>query len=174
MANYLKPQSPLHSKENDAYFYPLTTSDQVILPDGSRLNQDKLEAMILETATPDAIGALSMELLWENASPTSEFAAQTIALDLHGASCFVIEIKNNTSGNTFMYKLCKAGSYADINVSLAVADTAQRYSISNRTVFFGTDSVTFQSSMHCYNGVAGYVANNILIPTRIFAFKGGI
>lgn len=34
---YLKPQSPLQHKDGD-YFYPLTTVDQVILEDGTRLN----------------------------------------------------------------------------------------------------------------------------------------
>ena len=31
MSSYLKPQSPLYHKEEDAYFYPLTTEDQVIM-----------------------------------------------------------------------------------------------------------------------------------------------
>lgn len=39
MSAYLKPQSPLYHKTEDAYFYPLTTSDQIIMSDGSRLNQ---------------------------------------------------------------------------------------------------------------------------------------
>ena len=34
---YLKPQSPLQHKDGD-YFYPLTTIDQVIMEDGSRLS----------------------------------------------------------------------------------------------------------------------------------------
>lgn len=34
---YLKPQSPLQHKDGD-YFYPLTTVDQIIMEDGSRLN----------------------------------------------------------------------------------------------------------------------------------------
>lgn len=38
MSNYLKPQSPLYHKKEDAYFYPLTTADQVIMEDGNRLN----------------------------------------------------------------------------------------------------------------------------------------
>ena len=38
MSTYLKPQSPLYHKAEDAYFYPLTTVDQVILEDGTRLN----------------------------------------------------------------------------------------------------------------------------------------
>ena len=36
MANYLKPQSPLQKGED--YVYPLTTADQVIMNDGTRLN----------------------------------------------------------------------------------------------------------------------------------------
>lgn len=38
MPTYEKPQSPIYSKTNDAYLYPLTTVDQVIMEDGSRLN----------------------------------------------------------------------------------------------------------------------------------------
>ena len=34
---YLKPQSPIKDKDGD-YLYPLTTVDQVIMPDGGRLN----------------------------------------------------------------------------------------------------------------------------------------
>lgn len=39
MANYLKPQSPLQHKDGD-YFYPLTTIDQIITKDNTRLNAE--------------------------------------------------------------------------------------------------------------------------------------
>lgn len=39
MANYLKPQSPLQHKDGD-YFYPLTTIDQIIVDDTTRLNAE--------------------------------------------------------------------------------------------------------------------------------------
>lgn len=35
---YLKPQSPLYHSKEDAYFYPVTTVDQVIMTDGSKLD----------------------------------------------------------------------------------------------------------------------------------------
>lgn len=38
MSNYLKPQSPMYHKKEDTYFYPLTTSDQVIIDKDNRLN----------------------------------------------------------------------------------------------------------------------------------------
>lgn len=37
MSEFLKPQIPLQHKEG-AYIYPLTTADQVILEDNTRLN----------------------------------------------------------------------------------------------------------------------------------------
>lgn len=36
MSNYVKPQSPIYNNKTDTYIYPLTTADQVIMPDGSR------------------------------------------------------------------------------------------------------------------------------------------
>jgi hypothetical protein len=35
---YLKPRTPLKDKNTGDYIYPLTTVDQVVMPDGSRLN----------------------------------------------------------------------------------------------------------------------------------------
>ena len=42
MSNYVKPQSPLYNEHNDTYVYPLTTVDQIIMPDGSRMDPDNL------------------------------------------------------------------------------------------------------------------------------------
>lgn len=38
MSTYLKPQSPLYNQPIDSYIYPLTTVDQVIMEDGTRLS----------------------------------------------------------------------------------------------------------------------------------------
>lgn len=51
MSKFLKPQSPLYHKEEDAYFYPLTTVDQVIMEDDSRLS-----ASAIFSATEDDNG----------------------------------------------------------------------------------------------------------------------
>lgn len=80
MSTFEKPQSPIYSKSNDAYIYPLTTADQVIMEDGSRLNT-KLE---------DIKTGMTMELLWENASPTSEFAKQDVFLDIKASDMIMI------------------------------------------------------------------------------------
>lgn len=45
---YYKPQSPIKNGEN--YIYPLTTYDQVIMPDGTRWNGEALDNTTLESA----------------------------------------------------------------------------------------------------------------------------
>ena len=59
MSTYLKPQSPLYHKEENAYFYPLTTTDQVIMDDGSRLNAKMLTVDVhnANEAEPNGINA---------------------------------------------------------------------------------------------------------------------
>lgn len=64
MSSYLKPQSPLQEKTSGDYFYPLTTSDQVIMSDGTRLD-DKLG--ILNNTSSDDDGKF---LRIVNGSPT--------------------------------------------------------------------------------------------------------
>lgn len=46
-------------------------------------------------------GASKIELLWENASPTSAFAAQTVALDLAGFAGVFIYYKNQSTGSVY-------------------------------------------------------------------------
>lgn len=62
MSSYLKPQSPLYHKKEDTYFYPLTTVDQVVLEDGSRLNSELSKHLFIDVnntneAEPNSINA---------------------------------------------------------------------------------------------------------------------
>lgn len=62
MSNYLKPQNPLYHKKEDAYFYPLTTVDQIVLEDGSRLNTELSKHLMVDVnnineAEPNPINA---------------------------------------------------------------------------------------------------------------------
>jgi len=167
MSTYLKPQTPLYSKKNDAYIYPLTTSDQIIMPDGSRLTPDKLEAMILETATPDAIGALSMELLWENASPTSEVGAFNI-YDLNISEYRSLKI-------IFRYATTIEWEYnAILNIGVETLVSAGMGRNLYKVVNTKNGIVHFEQTK-IYNNYAGEAADNTiyLIPIRIYGVKGG-
>lgn len=105
-----KPQSPLYHTKEDAYFYPITTVDQVVLEDGSRLNSELSKHLFVDInntneAEPNGINAdtlggyaaeeyarkedlenidtgVSVDLLWENVNLLDEFAEQNIPLNL--------------------------------------------------------------------------------------------
>lgn len=60
--DYLKPQSPLQHKDGN-YFYPLTTIDQVIMPDESRLNANLISINLDEVVegSPNKINADTLQ-----------------------------------------------------------------------------------------------------------------
>ena len=74
---YLKPQSPLQDKTSGDYFYPLTTADQILMDDGSRLSGaglltvDKYGADEGEAATvnADTLGGYNAEEYVRQALP---------------------------------------------------------------------------------------------------------
>lgn len=49
---YLKPQSPLNI--GNKYFYPLTTSDQVIMEDGTRLSEMQIKSPVIFLGSDEA------------------------------------------------------------------------------------------------------------------------
>ena len=62
MSSYLKPQSPLYHKKEDAYFYPMTTVDQVVLENGNRLNTELSKYLMIDVessneAEPNGVNA---------------------------------------------------------------------------------------------------------------------
>ena len=61
MPNYLKPQSPLKDKDGD-YIYPLTTADQIIMGNGSRLVED-IESFVNTKINEKVISRKSRNLL---------------------------------------------------------------------------------------------------------------
>ena len=223
MSTYLKPQSPLYHKTEDAYFYPLTTADQVIMDDDTRLsatnfltvekygategevapvNADTLggksadefattnfvttkiaEAQLsggidgsnidlsgfatkddINNITPNSIGALSMELLWENASPTSEFAEQDVTIGISEYS--MLAIKMRFSVERFGTNIFWGSPGTRVNTTL-IGTTSQ---ILVRTIDIGTadpNKITFNKGY-----IDSNVNNSFMIPIEIYGIKG--
>lgn len=113
-------------------------------------------------------GGLKTKLLWENASPESTFAAQTISLDL---SC---------------YKTIKiVHSYGEFNVSVGSFSAPMYYSAerleANATPVFYSRGFTVNSGgVVCTDGFYTYpianavssVSNSVLIPLCVYGIKG--
>lgn len=198
MAKYLKPQTPLQHQSGD-YIYPITTIDQVLMDNGERLNANIINIQ-LDGAPEDNINfginadtlggqkpeyyataedlvalndsKLSMELLWENASPSSEFAAQTINLDLNAYDRLKMDFYHQYDPGT-------------LEMSIGTTVSAHRcyiyddggVNMSKRTITTTESSIKFNDAVGLYrnfNGVAALTKpdNTALAPTRIYGIRG--
>lgn len=72
MSEYLKPQRPL--THNNNYIYPLTTVDQIIIEDGSRLNVklDVLSENIENMATTETFKGTLLANNWSGSAPFTQ------------------------------------------------------------------------------------------------------
>lgn len=160
---YLKPQSPLRHKDGD-YFYPLTTIDQVITEDGTRLNVLNYMSVDNDGAiegepnpvNADTLGGysveeilkytsalenkLSMELLWENAAPESDFVEQTIPLNLSEYNCVAIYSRGPYIMQFVFKGLASSlvGLVHEISTSNYVACRSRSVSASDTGIKFGS------------------------------------
>lgn len=125
--------------------------------------------------TPENIGALSMKLLWENASDISALPAQTIPLDLAEYWGVMIEfMAANHAGQfcrRFLSAIAKVGtdfvitSFGELGVYLVLR---------NGTV--NTNGVTFETAYYFAStggaGGNGVASDSINVPIRIYGIKG--
>lgn len=127
---------------------------------GQYSRSDHVHAM----PTADDVGAMSKwDLLWTNASPTSVFAAQTVALDLSGYDAVLIDVncayETPDFGTCFV---CMVGR----GVYMDVWNPAQSNKY-HRQAVVATTGVTFGQG---YFGTGAN--NNCAIPYRIYGIKG--
>lgn len=115
----------------------------------------------------DQVGAMSAwELLWTNASPSSAFAAQTIALDLSGYDFVMVVFQHWTSSDVNNSAFCRIGAYGRLE--------SHDYSLAYRDYHPETTGVYFNTGIL----VASYGNSSIqqntsaIIPLQIYGIKG--
>ena len=115
-----------------------------------------------DTYTNKLVGTTQMKLLWENASLTSSFAAQTISLDLSGYDCVYIDFSN--------------GMYYCANCLLPI-NSGEKYIMAHetsrkllRSVNVGTTGVVFGNARVMSSGWAD--DNTVQLPWHIYGIKG--
>lgn len=122
------------------------------------------KAYILNDAT--ASNKIAMELLWENASPTSSFIPQDINLDLTDYwGCYILTNETNA--------VIMKGVYAPIRYLEIWGLNSTDYKDKFRTVEVRSTNVVFIGD--CYYltpHTTGGVANDSLIPLKIYGIKG--
>ena len=130
----------------------------------------RLEAMdgIVEDAVANGIanaGHMEMELLWENASPTSDFAAQTVNINFSGYTHYFVEFALSNSYSTVIVP----SAITPINkLAMGLYVWGDLSTVAHRRVTAITStSITF--AVAYYNKE---INNNALIPTAIYGIKG--
>lgn len=118
-------------------------------------------------------GALAMELLWQNASPSSDFAAQTITLDLSQIDVVKIIYKAiATSNNEHTFETSVNSSSTIINfLNTAHAAAVQA---STRDLTINSNEIIFANCVNkqITSTSAALTLNSRLIPVRIYGIKG--
>ena len=124
----------------------------------------------------NAIGALNMELLWNNASSTSSFAAQTIEVDLSKYDFVVIRYRAHTGGTSYVYELMRvrANNLTNPTYSMVNMNGSSAITVCVRTAAPYSAGVVFSdvTAKNTVSTAAGVADNARLVPTEIYGVKG--
>ena len=117
----------------------------------------------------DDVGAMSkMDLLWTNASPSSDFAAQTVALDLSSYDLVFIEYAQDKTNNDYYYSfLFRVDSKQHMAYGFYAGMMTRRFTTPSST------GVYFNVSQKASSYGSVFTNDNImLIPINICGIKG--
>lgn len=110
-------------------------------------------------------GAMSMELVWENAQPDSSFPNQSVATADIGQNFVVIQYKMNTTSTTYAIT-----PFIDTNDAAHPLDyITNAGKIQRRRAYVTPTQVRFSTGQ-----LEGSDDNSLMIPIRIYAIKGVI
>lgn len=113
----------------------------------------------------EALGGISKKLLWQNASPASEFPAQTINFDLSAYDAVLIFAKaNKTSNNIVSVEVLKG-----VGTFLSVSTSINAY----RTFTVASHDITVSAGYQAlaYNSTTTQ-NNDVVVPLEIYGIKG--
>lgn len=113
-----------------------------------------------------AQGGMKMDLLWTNPSPTSDFASQTVSLDLSEYDHLYVSYLALSSGTVYCDFILKQK-----NVTIEQLSGVNQ-ALKFRTALWNDSGITFSdcNSRTTLNG-AGSTANGSLVPYRVYGIK---
>jgi hypothetical protein len=125
--------------------------------------------------TPDAIGAMSMDLLWENASKSSSFAGQKISVSVNAYDYLMIVAGYNTgenNGSTVTFIRMRPYGVGETSYCITVDYFTSSNTLTRPyrklTIPSGRGSITFGDG-YKQDGTA---SNSNVIPYYIYGVKG--
>lgn len=157
----------------DGYGSKYATQTAILASSGQR----KIRHLINGTWGEWGYDVPSLDLLWQNASPTSEFAAQSTTADPRGYRFLYIRFLPSTASSYHGGKLVKVGSgeYDRLVITdypsagfFTGTRTINAQTTANK-VYFGNFNGVQRTSATNWNGLAS--ANTYCIPTHIYGIK---
>lgn len=109
------------------------------------------------------------DVVWENASPTSSFSAQTVSIDLSGYEFVIIEFSQNTSNDDYYYGLAAS---VDSKTHIAIGYYGGR--MARRFATVTSTGVTFGNGQWAANYNSSFTdasPDSIIVPIKIRGFK---
>lgn len=116
---------------------------------------------------------LSMELLWENPSPTSTFEPGIISVDLTKYDFFLVDfIYNIADPSVVISGIGPVGGYISCSWDF-IQPSNNTFAILNRTVHSkDKTSVTVKAGVRYQNNNTSAEVNSVIVPCRIYGIKG--
>ena len=120
------------------------------------------------------LGGTSIKKLWQNAKPTSSFAAQTISLDLSGYDFILLVYKGVNSSSHDEVDFAKVGSARYITYARYMATESHIMTQYLRSTSVTTSGVRFEECLvkDFDSKVPSDNNNNGIIPSAIYGIKG--
>lgn len=128
-------------------------------------------AAVFPKSSLDLTGVETKTLLWENASPTSDFSEQTLSLPLSDYDYVRILSTYATTSTTMNETICKIGNKNFIKHTATAGTGNVNYT--TREVEATTDSIIFKDAYRkvISSTTAGTVTNAANIPVAIYGIK---
>ena len=121
---------------------------------------------------PDNDVHIEIVKVWENASPDSNFAAQTVSLDLSDANLVIIECKASKTGSIEKFTIVKVGG-AEQLFMFANAGASSEINVYTRRADITTTGVEFAAAYSkVIDGTSASSSTTYIIPLAIYAVKG--
>ncbi len=170
--------STLKIRENSSSPWQSIPTGGVGVPAGGTTNQFLTKSSNVDyatqwsTVTPATIGAMAeWDLLWENASPTSSFAGQTIlASGLSAYDMVAIQIiySDSYTHTTIAFSPINGGS---LDISVVSSDN-QRIACGYRIATVATTGIIFSDGSFIGSSSNRTTNNSYGIPQRVWGLKG--
>lgn len=138
-----------------------------------RLNGVTIEA-VEQLWTPYVSGGIRKELIWQNASPTSSFASQTVGLDLSDADEVEIEYRWSYAKATTQRERVKVGESTAFKMQGNISSSDSYVRLYQRLATTAVTGISFEDaySKQTNKTESLGVSNSYCVPTRIYKIKG--